>query len=77
MATLTKGERRAELAFRALLVYQQYTNAQEEEVETATVDLIADLLHMLDLQYSLLPEDAVELAMRHFIEEKEEGNDES
>ena len=77
MAALTKDERRAELAFRALLVYQQYTDTQAEEVETAAVDLMADLLHLLDLQYGVTAEDAHAMAWEHFIAEKEGEDDES
>ena len=71
MATQTQNEVRADRTYRALLIYMQIAYSHEEEVETAAVDLMADLLHLLDLQYGITAEDAHAMAWEHFIAEKE------
>ena len=39
--------------------------------EEASVDLMADLLHMLDQWYGIEPEDAHRMAWHHYIAERE------
>lgn len=68
MTTQVANEHRAEMAYRALLGFSN----EEESREDAAVVLIADLLHMLDLQYGLEPEDALRSAWHHFAAERED-----
>jgi hypothetical protein len=67
-AIQTENERRADRAYRALLMVGEDGN----EVEENAVDLITDILHMLDLQYGLEPADAQRMAWHHFIAERDE-----
>ena len=71
MAAPTTEERRTDRTYGVLLIYTHRAYDHEEEVETAAVDLMADLLHLLDRDYGITPEDAHARAWEHFIAEKE------
>jgi hypothetical protein len=60
------NESRREGAFRTVLAYCRYAGADEADIESSAIDLIADLLHLLDHDYGTTAEDATRIALRHF-----------
>lgn len=65
MAELTNAER-SDRAFRTVLAYVSRGNGDPDDIETSAVDLIADILHMLDKDYSHDADDACRTALMHF-----------
>ena len=70
-APKARNFQRADRAYNTLLTYQQ-RDGGDEDTETAIVDLMTDLLHMLDLYYGTKPEAAQRMAWHHFVAEKHE-----
>lgn len=66
----TPNEQRSDRAFRLMLVYSQYTHANE--METTVTDLLADLLHMSE-DYNINIADCLRVATDHYNEETQES----
>lgn len=73
---MSTNKERGDRAYRYALLYAREVN-DDEEIESAITDLMADLAHLADNDYGMYGTDALSLATEHFTEEQAEEAEEA